>query len=403
MKHPVYKIAMAVAIMFLSCSKTAPVEPEDGGPDPNNPNNPDNPGTEVPHRSWQGSAYEVAYQSSGKTICLGFLSKAAEKDKAVTAIYRLDKGDSTLDLSFDTSALSKVWANIGPRHLIVQPDDKILLGGKFKIEGQEYYLLRFTPDGALDMPFIKNTGLSSFPYGVILTQSAHIFVLTQNGDLVKLKSDGTPSSDFNAFIKNVWNPISITLLPDGKLWLVSRDQIFRLNPDGKFDPSFSFKYTIPELTGSEYYAFGSAILQKDGKMIVTGRFRELSEIQDKTKRYDYLNIARFNTDGTLDPSFEKQSSTLSSVGFYQLADGTFIRTEIKTFYTNNIQEMLRHLDKDGKTLSEQLIYGYLDQVIQLPGKKLRLIGNFFNPYNPLELAFNKYAADSKPIIEISME
>lgn len=394
MKFQLLKLCFAAAIAFSACT-TEVVGPEQEIPEEEQPETP-------AKRSWQGTGDEVAYQSGGKMLCLGTLSASGEKDKAVITVYRVHTNDTALDLSFDTSTVRKVYGHIFPWNMVVQPDDKILLCGDFIIEGQPYFIIRLTADGALDMEFIKKTGITSRVNNIALSSTGDIYALNGSGNkVVKLRQDGSVAGDFNAFIGTVYAPSSITLLPGGKLLLVCMQDIYRLNADGSFDGTFKFDYTYAKSTNDEYLLLEKAYMQ-DEKMIVTGRFRQLVNTDDDSKVYNYQNIARFNADGTIDETFEKQAHEFIHLGFHMLSDGTFLSAVTESLFTNNITTKVRRLDKDGKMAAEKEVYGAIYNVMLLPNKKLRLNGFFFNPYTGLDEYYDKTVTDRSPVMEIEL-
>src|SRR5207249_9607180 len=70
-----------------------------------------------------------------------------------------------------------------------------------------------------------------------------------------------------------------------------RNSIARLNPDGTIDPDF--QSGLSGVGGSVY----SVALQSDGKILIGGLFWSVNGI-------GRTNIARLNSDGTVDQSFQ---------------------------------------------------------------------------------------------------
>lgn len=73
--------------------------------------------------------------------------------------------------------------------------------------------------------------------------------------------------------------------------------LLRLNPNGSLDTSFGNRGNPTTDFGSAELAFDVAI-QPDGKIVVVG-----SRYSEASNAYDDIVVARYNSDGTLDPTF----------------------------------------------------------------------------------------------------
>lgn len=203
----------------------------------------------------------------------------------------------------------------------IQPDGKILLGGTVQDNGFDAIITRFFPDGSIDNTFgIGGTVFFDFqgfndvisclivlPDGKILaggwagTSADYDFVLVRYTDYGGLDNTfgvgGLATVDFgsNDFMN------SMALLLDGKIVAVGETStpqgtdcaIARFNYNGTLDNAFSFdgKATnVIEATADD--AFSKVLIQADEKPVCIG----------------YANgdviISRYNTDGTLDQSFD---------------------------------------------------------------------------------------------------
>jgi uncharacterized delta-60 repeat protein len=87
-----------------------------------------------------------------------------------------------------------------------------------------------------------------------------------------------------------------TLAPNGRL-PVTRNYIARLNPDGTVDPTFN-----PSANG----IVQAIALQPDGKIIVGGDFNVFAP--NGGASINRNNIARFNADGTIDPTLDPRGT-----------------------------------------------------------------------------------------------
>ncbi len=151
--------------------------------------------------------------------------------------------------------------------ILVQPDGKILVGGNFRVVGNNVCdgLVRLNADGTVDTSFLP----PAF-YNI-----------------------GTTSGTINA----------IALQPDGKIMVggdfqgagsVSRRGIMRLNANGSIDLSFS-----PQINSGGTVL--DLIAQPDGKVIIGGDFTSVNGVSR-------IGLARFHSNGTLDNSFVPQNT-----------------------------------------------------------------------------------------------
>lgn len=167
----------------------------------------------------------------------------------------------------------------------LQSDGKILAGGnisRYNNTGALTALKRINPDGSLDSTF--NTG------GAGLTDS-----------------QGQPEVN------------SIVVLPDDSILIggvfthyngTPRNGILKLNPNGSLDINFA----PAGLSGSLRYIMKIS-MQSDGKILIGGGFTSVNGTYRN-------NIARLNSDGSLDTSFSANSIGLNSVmDLKQAADG----------------------------------------------------------------------------------
>jgi uncharacterized delta-60 repeat protein len=159
--------------------------------------------------------------------------------------------------------------------LQLQPDGKILMGGYFTqlhpfgsdVTGRNY-LARLNPDGTVDM------GFSPSANGVVRQM-----VLQSNGQILL-------SGQFTS------------LQPTGGGAAVTRNYVARLNSDGSIDTVFN-----PNANGVVY----AMAVQADGKVIIGGAFTTVQPTGSAAP-VTRNHVARFNTDGTLDTSFDPNTN-----------------------------------------------------------------------------------------------
>ncbi len=164
---------------------------------------------------------------------------------------------------FDPGVNGTVWA------LAVQPDGKILVGGRFTLLGgggsgtsSRSNIGRLNPDGSLDTSFTAAT--NGRVNTIALQTDGKILV---GGEFTEMGSNS------NA--------------------LTSRNFIGRLNPDGSLDDNFD--------PGANYFVRALAV-QQDGKILVAGSFYALGGGAAGLTPRKF--IGRLNGDGSMDDTFD---------------------------------------------------------------------------------------------------
>jgi uncharacterized delta-60 repeat protein len=222
----------------------------------------------------------------------------------INRIARLNS-NGRLDTSFDPGAGADnwVWSNS------IQSDGKIIIGGGFNTynKRERNYIARLNSDGSLDTSFGHGTGTDSWIYTTSIQGDGKIIIggifTSYNGTgrnrIARLNTNGSLDTSFvtgagtDAF---VW---STSIQSDGKIIITGgfntyngtpRNHIARLNTDGTLDTFFD------PGTGANDNVITTSI-QNDGKIIIGGRFKTYNGVARN-------NIARLNSDGTLDTSFD---------------------------------------------------------------------------------------------------
>ncbi len=108
---------------------------------------------------------------------------------------------------------------------------------------------------------------------------------------------------------------SITVQPDGKIvaggWSVdgSSNQIatlVRYNADGSYDTTFDTDGIVTTAIGADYSYFNSVAIDADGKILAGG--------VSKVGFYTDFTLARYNTNGSLDTTFDTDGIVTTSFG-----------------------------------------------------------------------------------------
>jgi uncharacterized delta-60 repeat protein len=257
-----------------------------------------------------GEVVTVALQADSKIIIGGDLTSYNGIDR--NHLARINT-DGTLDLTFNPGSGS----NYDVDAVAIQQNGKILIAGGFTSYNgvAKSQLARINTDGSLDNSFFDNPGIgpngSSIetitiqPDGkIIITGLFTMYNGVSRINIARLNEDGTLDASFNPGTGTSNPATRVFVQPDGKIIIAgffttyngtARNRIARLNADGSLDNTFN------PGTGANNYIWNCA-LQPDGKIIIVGFFVSYNG----TNRN---HIARLNTDGTLDTSFDPGSGT----------------------------------------------------------------------------------------------
>lgn len=224
------------------------------------------------------AAYDVAIQAAdGKIIVAGEVRGGGGR----FGLARYET-DGTLDVTFGGDG--KVTTNFGPGDdyafsVAIQADGKVVAAGEAAGGGGKFALARYETDGALDATFggdgMVTTNFTSH-YDVVDT----IAVQPADGKLVLL---GT---------SNYYGPHP-------------RLALARYKTDGKLDPTFGGDgKETDRFKDNDTWGFAVAIQPSDGKIVAGG--------QSGGGNAGRFGVARYNTDGTRDVSFNGDGIVLTN-------------------------------------------------------------------------------------------
>jgi uncharacterized delta-60 repeat protein len=220
----------------------------------------------------------------------------------ISLLMRLSAAGQTPD-SFNPGADSNVTA------IAVQPDGKIIVGGRFNSIGGQLcpYLARLNPEGTFDDSF-SSLGADAWVRAVVIQPDGRIIVGGEFGSLEgqwspyigRLNSDGTIDTNFNAVLDGRVD--CLLLQADGSILiggnftsLNGQQSIYfgKLNSDGS--PAANFASAITN-TALSYDSVDCLAEQPDGKILAGGGFSLNSAA--------FNNLIRVEADGSLDGSFQ---------------------------------------------------------------------------------------------------
>ena len=252
-----------------------------------------------------------AIAPDGKVIIVGNFT--TYNGIAVNRFARINT-DGSLDTSFNAGVFADYFGYTSSRisAIAVQPDGKVLLGGGFhSYDGVPVIqFCRLNTDGSLDTGFNpdfipydinrKTRKIVVLPDSKILLSSADLGTDFQE-TLFKINPDGTQDLSFTPLNSNNLRDVhEIAVQEDGKIivagdrWVSSGNfdsRFMRLMPDGSVDTIF--QDSDYETT---FFSVGNVFPQADGKIIVAGGLSSYNNIP-------VSNFIRINNDGSLDETF----------------------------------------------------------------------------------------------------
>ena len=202
-------------------------------------------------------------------------------------------GNSYLRKISDTGQIDfsfSVQANSYLRKIALQPDGKILIAGEFTTVGgtNRSRIARLNADGTLDTTFNPVGGANDIINDIALQPDGKIIIGgkftgvnfdTSHKYLARLNSDGSLDTSFTALPDDEIS--SLKIQPNGKILIggimntvngVARKSLARLNSDGSLDTGFN----VP--AGTDNYIW-SIDLQANGNIIIGGNFRYVNNLQ----------------------------------------------------------------------------------------------------------------------------
>ena len=270
-----------------------------------------------------GNIYSVVIQPDNKILIGGQFSTVGGITRNFIARLNLD---GTLDTSFPNTV-----ANGGVTHngIAIQSNGKILITGDFTTVwgATRNRIARLNSDGSLDTSF-PDIGVNGSITGMALQSDDKILITGQNllfinsawRHIVRLDANGAIDTGFLPSIGNY--PQSITIQSDGKILVganaTGSTGITRINTNGTIDSSFS-------CTTNNVIRYDIKV-QLDGKILIGGFFTLVNGV---TRNY----IARLNSDGSLDTSFNPNANNqvhaftiqsdegILTTGFFTIIEG----------------------------------------------------------------------------------
>jgi uncharacterized delta-60 repeat protein len=338
-----------------------------------------NPGT-----GFSGAVECLALQPDGKLVVGGAFSTYNGTSR--NRIARIN-ADGSIDLTLNPGA----GFNNTVYCLALQSDTSIIAGGDFTtydgVSGNNR-IIRLNSMGGFDPTFNTGTGAPAKVNCLIIQSDEKVLVggeftsfngVGENGYFVRLDTFGAYDPTFNAGTGFNWgNVITVAVQADGKILvggtfsrfngMMGVNRLVRLFPDGSIDTSF---HVGTGFSGGPY----QIALQSDGKLIVLGGFSSYNGTP-------CMRIVRINTDGSIDNTFSAGTgfaTTPSSIVFQ--SDGKMIIGGSFTSFDGNACNRICRLNADGSFDPTYSIgTGFdanINKLVIQPDGKVIAGGNFF--------------------------
>jgi|GEM_PF-2230755 len=299
-----------------------------------------------PGSGFNFTAYKPAIQSDGKVVVAGAYNSF--DGNTANCVVRLNSNGS-FDATYNTGAGATAFALF----VALQTDGKAVYAGNFTALGttQAIRVGRLNTNGSPDTGFNPGSGTNGGTIRAIAKQSDGKIISVgeffgHNGSganrIARLKYDGTFDSAYTGGGANN-HMFAVAMQTDNKAVIggqftfydgTGRNRVARVNTDGSLDATFN------PGTGANNTVRAIAI-QADGKIIIGGDFTSYNG----TGR---TRIARLNTDGTLDGTFNPGTGAGNSVrAIVVQPDGKIIIAGGFTGYNGTGRNRIARLNADG--------------------------------------------------------
>ncbi len=205
------------------------------------------------------------------------------------------------------------------------PDGKVFITGNFtSYNGTSCNrIARLKQDGSLDTTFNSSIGANARIHSLVIETSGKVIIggkfTSYNGincnRIARLNIDGELDTSFNQGIGADDFINSLALQPDGKLLIggaftsyngSARKCIARLNSNGSLDTTFNPGSGLEVAQPVQFASVNSISLLSNAKVLIGGIFTSYNGIMRN-------QIARLNTDGSLDTTFNSGTGPNNSV------------------------------------------------------------------------------------------
>ncbi|QMU30677.1 T9SS type A sorting domain-containing protein [Adhaeribacter radiodurans] len=236
--------------------------------------------------------------------------------------------------------------------LLVQPDGKVLIGGNFAtVTGfSRNFVARLNAGGTLDRSFNTGIGPNDFVNALALQTDGKVLVagnfIAVNDDssysyIARYNADGSFDKTFSPKVDAVIEAVAVQ--PDGKILIggnfskvndQARSRIARLNADGSLDETFKYATGVNN-------AITALLVDSEGRIVIGGTFTRVNNIGRK-----YL--ARLFSDGRLDIDFYSGVGPDGAVKvLVQQPDGKILFAGLFSNFNGESKKSIARLNTDG--------------------------------------------------------
>ncbi|WP_395053454.1 T9SS type A sorting domain-containing protein [Flavobacterium sp.] len=307
---------------------------------------------------------KILIQTDGKIIVGG-----SKSEDVALARYN---SNGTLDTSFDIDGMifniNNAFNNRRFVDLDLQTDGKIVVLSEFNSGSQDFRILRYLTNGSIDTTFGNNGSVTTdignveFPKSIIVQSDSKILVggttynssaSTDNPFIARYTSTGLLDNTFNSNGKRIYsftgasyNKISnLVVQTDGKIVFYSKTFIssspkillVRLNSNSSYDTTFDTDGIAIATSPNNFEGENAKLrIQSNGKYTL---FTTIQPIVNNVSNNDILGL-RFNTNGTLDSTFD--SDGILIISYFSLNDnfGDFSCVGNSIIISGNTEESL---------------------------------------------------------------
>jgi uncharacterized delta-60 repeat protein len=337
-----------------------------------------------------GCANAVLQQTDGKLVAAGFTYQDDSSGARAFTLVRY-QADGSPDPTFGDGG--KVLTNIGgwsdANALVQQSGGKLVAAG---YADGSFAVVRYQSDGSLDPTFgdggkvLTNLGEWAEATALVKQSDGKLIAAGRAADgfmLVRYNTDGTLDHSFGdrgTVVTQVgryqyyWHWVnSLVQQSDGKLAVAGRSTgshpsispstvLVRYQEDGRLDPTFGDPGTVLTAIYLSSDSANALVQQSDGKLVAAG-YAET--------RYDRQSfaLARYQADGSLDPTFGAGGRVLTAVGQWSEATALIQQTDGKLVAGGHVGR-----NEEGFALARYQADGSLDPSFGDGGKVLTHVG-----------------------------
>ncbi len=341
---------------------------------------------------------EIDLEDKGQysvVVSSGSGKRATSADAGLT-VHEPQGGD--VDYSFDPrsrkNGVEGAFGTASPKvsSVTVQPDGRILVAGNFKTASGVVRggITRLNPDGTIDPTFLNGMSGADGPINAVVLQADRKVLIggefsTVNGvsrrAIARLNVDGSVDTSFQAGVRRDSGQASVLALalgPDGKVLIAGAFNTVngaRRNAIARLNSDGSFDPSFDMNVGADD-GLRALALQPDGKVVVGGAFTTRDGVGRR--------VARLNADGSVDRSFLDTLSGLYLVNAMALQpDGKLVVGGSSIWYgrvarlnaDGSVDTTFRDLRIPGRPLPVSVF-----SVVSQPDGRVLIGGNFVYYY-----------------------